>query len=243
MIRTGVILAAGAGTRLGELAHRSSKAMITVAGKPLIDRVARRLRQAGLERLIVVAHVDDAALQAHAASTGTEVAVQSERCGIADALVCAAPSLSEEAAFLACACDSLFAVAELRGLLAVAEKFPQDAIVAVQEVTADATVARSAVVREGELVRAIVEKPAPGSIASSLVALPLYVLPHRMLARAAAVAPLGGECYLSTALTDEVEAGGRVRWIEFRQRWEVTTAEDVRQLEALLSDDRSRDRA
>ena len=45
-----VIAAAGAGTRLGALGTRYSKAMVPIAGRPLIDWVLARLRAAGSTR-------------------------------------------------------------------------------------------------------------------------------------------------------------------------------------------------
>jgi len=227
MISTAVILAAGAGSRLGDLGRHYSKAMLPLAGRPLIEWVAERLRLAGLPRVVVVAHAADRALIQYAARHGFEVATQSERDGIAAALVCAASSLRNETAFLACACDSLFAVAEIRRLLDVATEDEESATIAVQLVAPEQTAARSAVVRDGKLVSEIVEKPVPGSAPSNVISLPLYVLPQRLLERAAATAPLRGERYISSALTDDIRAGGRVRWVEFTGRIDVTTAADV----------------
>ncbi|MDW8103975.1 MAG: sugar phosphate nucleotidyltransferase [Armatimonadota bacterium] len=44
--RRGVILAAGRGTRLGELTHHLPKPMVPVAGRPLLEHILLRLRQA-----------------------------------------------------------------------------------------------------------------------------------------------------------------------------------------------------
>ena len=48
-----MILAAGLGTRLRPLTDHTPKALIDVAGVPMIERVARRLIAAGADRLIV----------------------------------------------------------------------------------------------------------------------------------------------------------------------------------------------
>src|SRR5512147_2802307 len=92
---TAVILSAGAGSRLGELGRRHSKAMLPVAGRPLIDWSIERLRAAGVDRLVVVGHVSDADLEVFLHSSHPDVILvrQGERRGIADALRLALPSV------------------------------------------------------------------------------------------------------------------------------------------------------
>jgi N-acetyl-alpha-D-muramate 1-phosphate uridylyltransferase len=52
----GMILAAGLGTRLRPLTDETPKALITVGGVPMLERVARRLIAAGVDRLIINVH-------------------------------------------------------------------------------------------------------------------------------------------------------------------------------------------
>ena len=51
-----MILAAGLGTRLGAVTRDRPKALVDVAGVPILERVARRLIDAGADRLIVNVH-------------------------------------------------------------------------------------------------------------------------------------------------------------------------------------------
>lgn len=51
-----MIFAAGLGTRLGGITREQPKALVPVAGVPMIERVARRLRAAGADRLVVNTH-------------------------------------------------------------------------------------------------------------------------------------------------------------------------------------------
>jgi N-acetyl-alpha-D-muramate 1-phosphate uridylyltransferase len=51
-----MIFAAGLGTRLAPLTRRRPKALVEVAGVPMLERVARRLVAAGADRLIINLH-------------------------------------------------------------------------------------------------------------------------------------------------------------------------------------------
>lgn len=51
-----MILAAGLGTRLGDLTRDTPKALIDVGGVPVLERVARRLIDAGADHLIINVH-------------------------------------------------------------------------------------------------------------------------------------------------------------------------------------------
>lgn len=229
-----VILAAGAGSRLGELGRRHSKAMVPVAGRPLLDWVIERLRAGGVGALVVVRHGGDLALDAHlrARWPGAAIAVQGERRGIADALCQALPLLGDAPAYLACACDSLFAAADIAALIAAGAD--GNAAVGVLDLGVAATANRSAVRLDGDRVVDIVEKPAPGTAPSGLVAAPLYWLPRAVDPHLAAAAAQGGERYVSVALAAWARAGGVVRAVRLRERLEVTTAADVDAVGAAL---------
>jgi bifunctional UDP-N-acetylglucosamine pyrophosphorylase/glucosamine-1-phosphate N-acetyltransferase len=231
----GVILAAGAGSRLGALGQRYSKPMVPVAGRPLIDWCIERLQAGGIDDLVVVRHADDAALDAHLRTAWPQaaIAVQPERRGIADALCQALPLLGDAPAYLACACDSLFAPADIAALIAAGAG--GDAAVGVLDMGAGATAGRSAVRLDGERVIDIVEKPAPGTAPSALVAAPLYWLPRAVDAYLQAPAAQAGERYVSLALAAYARAGFLVRGVRLRERLEVTTAADVDALAARLA--------
>lgn len=56
MSNTAMILAAGLGTRLKELTHDKPKALVEVAGKPLLQHVMDNLIRQGFDRIIVNIH-------------------------------------------------------------------------------------------------------------------------------------------------------------------------------------------
>ena len=235
MSTTAVILAAGAGSRLGALGRCHSKAVVPVAGRPLIDWVIERLHTAGVKRLVVVGHAGDTefgdwlALEHPAA----KLVHQSERRGIADALRLALPAVPAAEPILACACDSLFDAADIAALIDLGRDHPDAAVVGVLEMGVEATASRSGVRVAGGRVVEIVEKPPPGSIDTPLVSMPLYWLPPG-IARYLDQPPAGGESYISTALATFLAAGGTVLAFPVRRRLEITTAEDVARVEREL---------
>src|SRR5262245_30093667 len=54
MVRTGVILAAGRGTRMGKLTADRPKPLLTVRGQSLIERIVRGFAAAGITRAAIV---------------------------------------------------------------------------------------------------------------------------------------------------------------------------------------------
>ena len=232
---TAVIPAAGAGSRLGDLGRRHSKAMLPVTGLPLIAWTIARLRTAGVNRLVVVGHSSDSELARYLAGEQRDATLvqQSERRGIADALRLALPSLAADEPYLACACDSIFAASDLAALIELGAANPAAAAIGVLEMGAQATVSRSGVrVEDGHVVE-IVEKPAPGTMKTGLVSMPLYWLPPSF-SRFLQTPARAGEHYVSTALAAFLADGGRVLASPVAYRLEITRAEDVAAVEAAL---------
>ena len=232
---TAVILAAGAGRRLGDLGRSTSKAMVPVLGRPMAQWVIERLRAAGVGDMVVVAHESDAALQAFVEQAGADIRVvrQRERRGIADAVVQALPQVKGDA-YLACACDSLFDSVDITRVIDAGRRDAGTAVVGVQEMGVEATATRSAVeVRDG-LVARLHEKPPPGTTDSPLVALPLYWLTAALEPYLRDAVLVGGERHVSTALNEYIASGGRVRAVNVGHRTEITTAEDIARAEAEL---------
>ncbi|HUP21148.1 MAG TPA: sugar phosphate nucleotidyltransferase [Gemmatimonadota bacterium] len=75
-----MILAAGLGTRLRPLTESTPKALVEVGGVPMLERIARRLVAAGVDRLIVNVHHLSEAIEVFLArmELGVEVFVSGE---------------------------------------------------------------------------------------------------------------------------------------------------------------------
>jgi MurNAc alpha-1-phosphate uridylyltransferase len=80
-----MVLAAGLGTRMRPLTDTMPKALIPVGGKPLIDHMLDRLRDAGVERAVVNVHHFADQMEAHLAQRrDMQVQVSDERAALLD---------------------------------------------------------------------------------------------------------------------------------------------------------------
>lgn len=83
----GMILAAGRGTRLGELGQRAPKILVEVGGEPLLARQLRYLRGGGVEHVVVNVHhlagQVERYLENHPAAEHVEVVFEPELLGTA----------------------------------------------------------------------------------------------------------------------------------------------------------------
>ena len=79
--RTAMVLAAGLGTRMRPLTDDRPKALVEVAGRPLIDHVLDRLADAGVARAVVNVHWFADRLEGHlrARGRGPEIVISDER--------------------------------------------------------------------------------------------------------------------------------------------------------------------
>jgi MurNAc alpha-1-phosphate uridylyltransferase len=100
-----MVLAAGLGTRMRPLTETTTKALITVGGKPLIDHVLDRLAEAGVEEAVVNVHHFADQMEAHLAGrTHPRVTISDERAELLDSgggIQMARPLLGEEPIFVA----------------------------------------------------------------------------------------------------------------------------------------------
>lgn len=96
-----MILAAGRGTRLGELGRAVPKVLVDVGGEPLLARQIRYLKDSGIERIVVNAHHLAGQIEsftaAHPKAVDIEVVVEPELLGTAGGVCNALPHLGGEA--------------------------------------------------------------------------------------------------------------------------------------------------
>jgi bifunctional UDP-N-acetylglucosamine pyrophosphorylase/glucosamine-1-phosphate N-acetyltransferase len=224
-----VVLAAGMGTRLRPLTDTRSKAMITVLGRPLVERAIAPLLENEIRDLVFVVASDDHEIRSHFTDGGgsgirARCVVQEPRLGTAHALGVAAELI--EGPFAVWACDSLVDRHHVAQLLAAATE--ADAALSVLDVEPE-LVSRSAAVRmDGDAVRRIVEKPSVEDAPSLTVSLPHYVFTPRLLELLPRVDPSPrGEYELADAIQKLIEEGGRVVGVRATHRHQVSTPDDL----------------
>lgn len=104
--KTAMVLAAGLGTRMRPLTDDRPKALVEVAGQPLIDHVLRRLGESGVRRVVVNVHWFADRLESHLAARedGPGILISDERDELLETgggLKKAGPLLGPEPVFVA----------------------------------------------------------------------------------------------------------------------------------------------
>lgn len=226
-----VVLAAGEGTRLGALTRDRSKAMMPVAGIPMVERVMDSLFEGGLRRFLLVVQPDDRSIRRHL--TGVQRyrdrvgwAYQPEARGMADALARAAPHIGGD--FVLTACDSLLSVKAVRNILSFWARRPAaDAVLTLMEVPDDRLSQSAVVTLERDRVTHIVEKPPAGQAPSQIASLPLYCFSRPFLRFVSPVTPSPrGELELQDAIQALIDSGGDVRGTLVTNRLNLTDPTD-----------------
>ena len=80
MPETGMVLAAGLGTRMRPITDRMPKPLVPVAGRALVDYAIDRLEEAGVRRIVVNAHykADMLAAHLHKRDSAAEIEISNE---------------------------------------------------------------------------------------------------------------------------------------------------------------------
>lgn len=223
-----VIPAAGAGTRLRPLTADRPKALVDVAGRPLILRLLDALAPLDLDGYVVVvgyrgAQIVEAVGDAHAGRPVTYVE-QSARRGLADAVLTAEPAVSGP--FLVVNGDNVID-ADLAPVLEHHRQSDATATIPVREVSAaEARGTGIVTVEDGRVTRAI-EKP--DEPPSQLAMTGCWVLEPAVFDACRRIDPAAtGELELADAIDMLIRDGHRVDAVPFPGwRLNVNTPADV----------------
>ncbi len=227
-----VILAAGKGSRLHPITVERSKAMLPILGKPIVERVMEMLVSNGVNDFILVVSPEDRHITRHfrrasALDADIRFAYQPERKGMANALSCAAPLITED--FVLSACDNLVAADDVGRLISGMQSEQQpNGILTLMPVEPERIASGAIVEMEGPWVKRIIEKPRPEEVRSDLASLPLYAFSKKLLnyLPEVRVSPRG-EYELQDAMQMLIDRDGKVGSICVERRLTLTNAADL----------------
>ncbi len=127
---TAMVMAAGLGKRMRPLTATRPKPLVVVAGKPLIDHVFDRLREAGVPRAVVNVHYLADALEAHLRGRvkGIAIDVSDERAQLMETGggLMQARAMLGDAAFLCINSDNLWIDGPIDAIKALAQHWDDE---------------------------------------------------------------------------------------------------------------------
>jgi UTP--glucose-1-phosphate uridylyltransferase len=209
-----VVPIAGLGTRMLPATRAVPKALLPLVDRPVVDLVIEELAAAGIERFVLVAGRDAAAVRAHFGDDpAVEVVVQPEPLGLGDAVARGAEAV--EGPFAVAVGDALVGGSATERLLDAFTRTGAAAAVAVEAVDRERVGRYGIIAPAGDgdpiPVAGIVEKPAPAAAPSNLAVAGRWVLSADAARMLASTPPgHGGELQLTDALARLCEDGARV---------------------------------
>lgn len=235
-----VVLAAGEGTRLRPLTRDRPKALLEVAGRPILERCFERLAAFSPELLIVVVGWRGERIVERFGDSWRGLplayATQEEPRGLAHALLAAAPRL--EGDFLAMHGDVIYAPeADLRP---VVRRYREEAVagsILVERVGPDRVRRGACRVDPDGYLRETAEYPGPATRRWGRVAAGFYAFGPAVLEACATISPSReGEYELPDALSRLLSEGYRVAATDLDAgRVNVNTPADLEAAERILS--------
>ncbi|MBI4905052.1 MAG: NTP transferase domain-containing protein [Acidobacteria bacterium] len=233
-IRKAVILAAGKGTRMGDLTRDIPKPMLPVGGKPILEHVLDRLRAAGVgEILLVVGYYGDE-IRRHFADYPLPIVFKEQKVvngtGAAAGL---ARDFAGRDPFLLTFGDILCSVADYHGLFAALDE-AADGVLGAKYV--DDPWQGAAIYVEDERVVRVIEKPPRGTSLTHWNSAGLYVF-RSVLFDELRTVPLSvrGEYELTSAVEQLIAHGRTLRLYGVQEGWlDVGRPEDLQKAEGLV---------
>jgi UDP-N-acetylglucosamine diphosphorylase / glucose-1-phosphate thymidylyltransferase / UDP-N-acetylgalactosamine diphosphorylase / glucosamine-1-phosphate N-acetyltransferase / galactosamine-1-phosphate N-acetyltransferase len=236
-VNKAVVLAAGKGTRMGDLTAELPKPMLLVAGKPLLEHVLDRLRQSGIEAVFIVAGYRAEKIEQYFSSYPLHITFgrQDVIDGTARAALLAREFVGDDT-FLLTYGDILTDPENYVGISASLELNPDVAsVLGVKQV--DDPWQGAAVYEAQGRVTKIVEKPAAGTSHTHWDSAGLYAFRAAFFQELAQVTPsVRGEYELTSAIQNQLAAGLRLEIYELAGLWrDVGRPEDLALMSSILA--------
>ena len=220
-VEQAVLLAAGRGTRLGELTRNVPKPLLSVGGEPMLHRILSALADGVVRKVFVVTgHMAEAIEAATGSGERWGIRVRYRRQvtldGTARALSLAREDLGQAPFFVGW---GDIAVEKSNYARVMAEGGREGGALAVNEVD-DPSAGAAVYVDGSQLVTRIVEKPPRGTSRTRWNNAGLMVLPPAIWPFVSSLEPSArGEYDLPAAVGAFVAAGGRIRGVPIEGPW------------------------
>lgn len=234
----GIVPAAGEGTRLRPLTADQPKALVEVAGRPLLSHCFDTLRSTGVTEFVVVVGYEGQQIVDHYgdAYDGTPITYvrQGEQLGLGHAVLQARPHI--DGPFVILNGDNVF-TDNVETVVSRLEDPDIDAAILVERVSREAAQTTGVVETDGdESVTSLVEKPE--NPPSTLVSAGCWALPPETFHALELIRPSDrGEYELTDAVDLLVEAGFDVRAVELTgDRVNVNTEAELDSAEQLVTE-------
>jgi NDP-sugar pyrophosphorylase family protein len=227
-MRQAVILAAGRGTRLGELTNELPKPMLPLQGKPILEHLLDRLRATGIERAFLVTGYRAEVIEQHFAGYPMEIGLARQTVidGTARAALLAREFTGNEP-FLLTFGDILAETADYQGLIARLDG-SAEAVLGCKWV--EDPYQGAAVYVDGEgVVKQIIEKPPRGTSTTNWNSAGLYVFRPSIYGELAGVPKSPrGEYELTSGVEQLLAGGARIRLYGVAGAWrDIGRPEDL----------------
>jgi dTDP-glucose pyrophosphorylase len=230
-VRKAVVLAAGKGTRMGALTHQLPKPMLRLAGKPIIEHILDRLREAGTKEALIVTGYRAEMIEQHLGEYPMKLMFERQQTinGTGTAALLAR-NFAGEHPFLLTFGDIICESSDYRYLSALGGA----AVLGVKHV--DDPYRGAAVYEENGMVTRIIEKPPQGTSTTHWNSAGLYTFRPVIFEHVAKLDPSPrGEYELSDAIASLIAGGERVLLYSMKGAWrDVGRPEDLRPAEQLL---------
>ena len=236
MIPKAMVLAAGRGTRMGELTRDVPKPMLPLNGKPMIEHIVRRLQEAGVREILMAVGYRGDAIEEHfrVGFGGISFVVQEVAEGTAAAVRLGREFVGGDP-FILTYGDIICAAANYSGIFETRERCNAAAAPGVKYAD-DPWQGAAVYCDETGAVTKIVEKPPRGTSTTHWNSAGLYAFSPEIFDEIATVrrSPRG-EYEITTAIEQLIEHGRPVQMFEMTGAWrDVGRPEDLAVADEIL---------